>query len=61
MFDMKSFCISVCVGVLLAGPLASLVVVALPERWRSPLVPWAVAALTVALIVAVRRPKRPAA
>jgi hypothetical protein len=49
----------VLVGLLLAGPLAALALVTLPERWRGPAVPWAVAALTIALVAFVRHPKRP--
>ena len=51
--------VSVLVGLLLAGPLAALTLVALPEPWRGPAVPWAVAALAVALVVFVRQPRRP--
>ena len=47
------------VGLLLAGPLAALALVALPEQWRGPAVPWAVLALAIGLVAILRRPKRP--
>jgi uncharacterized membrane protein YccC len=53
--------INVLVGVLLAGPLAALALVAVPEQWRGPAVPLAVVALTIALVVFVRRPRWPSA
>ncbi|MCX6544304.1 MAG: hypothetical protein NTV05_07795 [Acidobacteria bacterium] len=51
--------VSVLVGVLLAGPLAALALVAVPEQWRGPAVPVTVVAVTIALVVFVRQPRRP--
>ena len=59
MWKAKTFLADVLVGLLLAGPLAALAVAALPERWRGPAVPWAVGALAIALVVIVRRSRRP--
>lgn len=52
--------VNVLVGLLLAGPLASLTLVVLPEEWRGPVVPWAVAAVAIAVVAFLRQPKRPA-
>ena len=60
MWKAKTFFLNVLVGLLLAGPLAALALVALPEPWRGPAVPLAVTAFAVGLVVIVRRPKRPA-
>jgi len=51
--------VNVLVGLLLAGPVAALTLVVLPEKWRSPAVPWAVAAAAIALVAFLRQPKRP--
>lgn len=59
MWTAKTFFLNVLVGLLLAGPLAALALVALPEQWRGPVVPWGVAALAVALVAIVRQSKRP--
>jgi uncharacterized membrane protein YccC len=58
MWKAKTFAVNVLVGLVLAGPLAALALVALPEQWRGPAVPWTVVALAVALVALVRRPKR---
>jgi len=55
----RSLAVNVLVGLLLAGPLAALAVVALPERWGGPVVPWAIAAAAIALVAYLRQPKRP--
>ena len=59
MWKLKTFFVNVLVGLLLAGPLAALALVALPEQWRGPAVPWAVVAVAVAVVAIVRRPKQP--
>lgn len=60
MHKAKTLVVNVLVGLLLAGPLAALALVAMPERWRGPVVPWTVAVVSVALVALLRQPKRPA-
>lgn len=55
MWRATSVFVDVLIGLLLAGPLAALALVALPERWRGPAVPWAVAALAIVLVALARR------
>ncbi len=59
MRNAKTVFVNVLVGLLLAGPLAALALVALPAGWRKPAVPWAVAALAIAVVVIVRQPRPP--
>jgi hypothetical protein len=60
MWQVKTLFLNVLIGLLLAGPLAALALVALPEAWRGPAVPWTVAAIAVAVVTIVRRPQPPA-
>lgn len=53
-----SFLVTLLLGLLAAGPVAALTIVALPGSWRGPLVPAAVAACTVLAIAAVRHRQR---
>ena len=46
--------VTLAVGVLVAGPLAALVVALLPVAWRAPAVPWAVAAGVLAVVAGIR-------
>jgi hypothetical protein len=50
--------VTIAAALLLAGPLAAVVVPALPAAWRHRAVPWAVLALSL-VVVAVFRRRRP--
>ncbi len=50
--------VTVAVGLLLGGPCASIVWVALPPDWRGPGVPLAVGAATLGLVAALRHGRR---
>jgi uncharacterized membrane protein YccC len=56
MWNPKSLAVSLLLGLLIAGPLAALVLIALPEPLRGPVVPWTVAAVVVAVVLYIRRP-----
>ena len=60
MSNTRTFVVNVLIGLLLAGPVAALVLISLPEQWRGPVVPWAIAAAAIALVAFLRQPKRPA-
>jgi hypothetical protein len=55
--DLKHEGISVLGGLLLAGVIVPLAVVAAPTEWRGPWMAWIVGSLAVALIVFLRWPK----
>ena len=50
---------SVALGVLLAGPLAALGLVAAPAAWRGPAIPGGVLACTILFVVLFRRTRDP--
>ncbi len=50
--------VTVGLGLLLGGPLASVAWVALPPDWRGPAVPWTAGAAALALVALCRHPRR---
>ncbi|MEI6668777.1 MAG: hypothetical protein WCP29_11530 [Acidobacteriota bacterium] len=59
MQTVKAWATSIVIGVVAAGPFAALALVALPDDWRGPLVPWTVALIVVMLVVLIRQPRQP--
>jgi len=59
MSRLRSLATSVAIGLVLAGPVAAIAVVSLPEDWRMPAVPYATAVGMVALVAWVRWPRQP--
>ena len=50
---------STLLGLLLAGPVAALALVAMPEDWRGPAVPSAAALSCIALVAVLRHTREP--
>jgi hypothetical protein len=52
---LKRWLISVVVAILVAGPMAAAALIALPDRYRGPWVPAAVAVLACGVVAGLRR------
>jgi uncharacterized membrane protein YfcA len=58
MFIIPSWFVRLFAGLLLGGIVAPLALVALPDRWRHPYVPFLVGALCLVIAFSVRRSHR---
>lgn len=50
--------VTIAIGVILAGPVSALMLVALPAAWRRPSMVWAVVLVSVAVVSVLRNRQR---